>query len=91
MARGLGFGALQGILRRDFGVAVRSVGLLRAWLLKERRKGARTEVVKSQEGLEAHAVALEAGLDRGLGAEAMRKMLLVEHGVTVSSKRLLCT
>ena len=48
-----------------------------------------TKLVKSEEGLEAHAVALRAGLDRGLNVEGLRKMLIDEHGVTVSSRWLL--
>ena len=91
VARGLGAVALQGMLCREFGVTVSSVHPLRTWLLAELRKDAGTELVKSQEGLEVHAVALRAGLARGLGAEALRTMLLAEHGVTASSRKLLTT
>ena len=49
------------------------------------------QAVSSQEGLEVYAVALSPGVERGLGVEALQKMLLHEHGVTVSSKRQLRT
>ena len=91
VARGLGAVALQGMLCREFGVTVSSVHPLRTWLLADLRKDAGTELAKSQEGLEAHAVALRAGFARGLGAEALRTMLLAEHGVTASSRKLLTT
>ena len=47
------------------------------------------EAVSSQEGVEVYAAALRAGVERGLGVEALQKMLLDEHGVSVSSRRLL--
>ena len=53
--------------------------------------GASALTVKSQEGLDAYAEALKASLARGLGARAMRTMLLEEHGITVSSDQLLRT
>ena len=73
----------------EHGVMVSSTRLLSTWM--ERRNAVGKEVVTSQEGLDAHAVVLEAGCECGLGAEALRKMLLKEHGVTVSSRRLLST
>ena len=88
---GLGACALRSMLRTDFGVTVSSPHLLRTWLLADRRTAAGAALIKSHEALEAHAAALRAGLGRGLGAEALRKMLLEEHGVTVSSRRLLST
>ena len=47
--------------------------------------------VTDEEGLEVYAAALRAGVERGLGVEALQKMLLEEHGVAVRGERLVCT
>ena len=48
------------------------------------------EAVTGEEGLEVYAAAVRACVERGLGVEALQKMLLDEHGVAVGGKRLLC-
>ena len=47
------------------------------------------KAVTSEEGLKVYAEALRAGVERGLGAEGLQKMLHDEHGVMVSRRRLL--
>ena len=57
---------------------MRMMRQLRTWI--GRTKGAGVKTVRSQEGLAVYADALRAGVQRGLGVEALQRMLLEEHG-----------
>ena len=88
LARGLGAKALRTMLLEEHLVSVSSLVLM-TWIAAERGKHVGAEVVNSHEGLNAHAAVLKAGLARGLGAKALRTMLLEDHLVAVISLDLL--
>ena len=83
LARGHGVKALRAMLLEEHRVKV-SMDLLNEWIAVEKATQAGAQVIKSQQGLNVYAESLRAGLARGYGAKALRRVLLDEHLVSVS-------